>query len=213
MNKIIIITCISLVISLINYGQSRESQSNQKNEDIKTFMGNDRSFGGYGAFSFGYTTINNKFVFTASGQGAFVIGHDFALGFRGVGFTKHYDYWAQNETGLAGGYGGLFMEPILFPKFPIHVAFPITIGFGFVSVTSYDNYFIDDFSKGADGFIVFEPGLEVEFNIIKMFRIALDFRYRFTSNVNLLDSADNHLFDKNVLFGFTTGITFKLGKF
>ena len=91
------------------------------------------------------------------------------------------------------------------------MSLPILVGVGGVayatSYTSYDwadpNYFVED----AVPFVVVEPGAELEFNIVRFFRISLGAFYRYTSDIQLAYTAPD------VLNGFSYGITFKFGKF
>ncbi len=54
------------------------------------------------------------------------------MGFGGTGFINDISYNnAENQyTNLTGGYGGLLLEPIILPWFPVHVSLPILFGAG-----------------------------------------------------------------------------------
>jgi hypothetical protein len=113
---------------------------------------------------------------------------------------------------LTGGYGGLLVEPIVFPRMPVHITFPLIAGIGGIAYTSnifrqseYERW--ESYVEDTDVFLVAEPGIELEFNVVKYFRISLSASYRFTSALQLMDTPGN------ALEGFSTGINLKFGKF
>ena len=191
----------------------------QKNHNEFTSIFNkkkDRNVqhGGYGAISFGYTNIDGKDALQASIRGAWVIDHNIALGFAGYGFVNNLEKTSDlNDYYLGGGYGGFYFEPIILPNSPIHVSFPILIGGGGIS-TLPTNYWDNDFDPfyNYDVFFVFEPGVELELNMVKFFRIGLGASYRFTNGVLLNYPIDN-VVPKNVLDGYNFYINLKFGKF
>lgn len=192
------------------------------------------SNGGYGAFSFGYSNINDQDAILIGGRGAWVANHRFALGLAGYGFFSNIDNNGNNynsnpsEYSLAGGYGGLFFEPIIAPNYPVHVSFPILFGSGGVTAANWDFYnnnyhnnnYYNNYYYNSDWFLVFEPGVDVEFNIVKFFRLALGVSYRLTNGIDL----QYKYFDEfnveqtidipnDALNSFNYNITFKFGWF
>ncbi len=175
------------------------------------------SHGGYGAFGVGYTTIDGKDAILLNFKGAWVINHSIALGFSGTGFFNNLSKTADtNEHYLGGGYGGFYFEPILFPKSPVHLSFPVLIGAGGVATIPYNNWdthwgpysYQDDY----DVFFVFEPGVELEFNMVKFFRIAVGASYRLTNGI-ILNNPANLQVPTDALDGFNVYLNFKFGKF
>ena len=99
-------------------------------------------------------------------------------------------------------------------KSPVHLAFPSLIG-GVAITTIPNNYWEWDTNIHGydyDVFFVFEPGVELEFNMVKFFRVAVGASYRFTNGILL-----NYDVDKEVpidaLDGFNVYLNFKFGKF
>ncbi|MBA7520756.1 hypothetical protein ES705_12853 [subsurface metagenome] len=209
---------LAILISInICYSQSEEKKQRIKDDEIKTIFGRNRTNGGYGAFSITYSEIDHKDAIQFGGRGAWIIDHSLAIGFGGTGFLNDYNYDAilDQNVNLAGGYGGLYIEPILAPRFPFHISFPILLGVGGIAYTS-DNYtgdHRDNYIEDTDVFLIAEPGVELEFNILKYFRIALGAYYRYTSNISLEKSPGEQFVGKDVLHGLSMGITFKFGKF
>lgn len=184
------------------------------------------SHGGYGALSFGYTQLDKKEAMLAGIRGGWIIDHHVTIGLAGYGFVNDFDYdeyhyYETSEENLAGGYGGLLIEPTIAPYFPVHVTFPLLIGAG--GIASYkDQCYCDDewdddgdhcYScwdqryEDADAFFIFEPGVELELNVVKFMRISIGGSYRWTSNVSLEG------YDKDLLHGFSGKFSLKFGKF
>ena len=193
-----------------------KGQDSYQNDEIKTVFSKNRSNGGYGAFSMAYSQIDGHDAFVAGGRGAFIFDHSFAIGLGGYGFVNnlddHYNYYPNNELSLAGGYGGLVVEPIVAGRSPVHLSFPILLGMGGVSLV--DLYEWDYYGPANpvrnydyDVFFVIEPAMELEFNLARFFRTAAYVSYRYTSNIQIHDT------DEDVLNGLNFGLTFKFGKF
>lgn len=192
----------------------REKQRREPGQ-VQTLFDPNAGSGGYGALSIGYTQINNRDAILMGGRGEWVIGHGFGLGLAGYGFVNDpiYDPIDDLNYSLAGGYGGLIMEPIIMGWFPVHVTFPIMIGAGGVANTSYssnvyDPYeYWDGYVEDATAFFVAEGGMELEFNLVQFFRIALFGTYRYTSDI-IMENVP-----KDALRGWNGGVTFKFGIF
>ena len=193
-----------------------KGQDSYQNDEIKTVFSKNRSNGGYGAFSMAYSQIDGHDAFVAGGRGAFIFDHSLAIGLGGYGFVNnldnHHNYYQNNELSLAGGYGGLVVEPIVAGRSPVHLSFPILLGMGGVSLVDlyeWDYYGPADPVRNYDYdvFFVIEPAIELEFNLARFFRTAAYVSYRYTSNIQIHDT------DEDVLNGLNFGLTFKFGKF
>lgn len=218
---------LALLVGFSAIGQDEEQEMKTLFKKSTTEKINN---GGYGSFSIGYTQIDSKDALQLGGRVAWIANHRFALGLVGYGFVndiqKDYDDDPSSYF-LAGGYGGIFFEPILMPNKPVHVSFPIILGVGGISAvesnnweSSHYNYQNTNYYYDSDAFLVFEPGVDVEFNVVKFFRIAIGASYRLTNGINLrykyLDNNFNEQIieiDKNALNSFTFNIGFKFGWF
>ncbi len=214
-NIISILFILSIGISL--YGQQEDDNKTKRNNngEIHTLFGRNKvNNGGYGGFGAGYTWLDDKDAVTTSGRGAWIIGHGLAIGFSGTGFMNsfHYDPIVDADINLTGGYGGLLIEPILLGRFPIHLSFPVVAGLGGIAYTQthwtgdprdFQSSWIEDY----DSYLILEPGVEVELNILTFFRMSIGLSYRMTSEINLMNTSPD------VLDGFSGGICFKFGKF
>lgn len=207
-----------LTISIAVIGQTDEGRGGQRDEDeIITLMGQSNSVGGYGAISMKYTRLDERDAFVFGARGGLLLGHMVTIGLGGSGFFNdvHYDSNLGYDISLAGGYGGFFFEPILMPKLPVHVSFPVLIGAGGASVVSVnkDNFWEDNFrSEASDAFMVIEPGIEVELNVTHFFRFCVGGYYRYTTDINI-EYPIEYTMPVDILRGFSGGVTFKFGKF
>ena len=195
--------------------QEAEKRSERQPGEIQTLFSPHAGSGGYGAISLGYTSIAGRDAILMGGRGEWVIGHGFGLGIGGYGFLNDAVYDAAQDLNfaLAGGYGGLVMEPIIMGWFPVHIALPVLIGAGGVASTSYsadwhDPYeYWDGYLEDASAFFVAEGGVELEFNLVRFFRLSLFGNYRYTTDIIMEDTP------VDALRGWSYGITFKFGNF
>ncbi len=185
----------------------------KKDYEIQTLLGKNISHGGYLGLSMGYTQINGTDALTAGGRIGWVINHRFVIGIAGNGFANsvyNNDPVLQTETLIEGGYGGLFVEPVIGSRLPVHISFPIVFGAGSVSLNKsyYDGADPwESYSYDEDTYALVEPGVEVELNMLKFFRIAVGASYRYTTDIQLQN------LKSGILDGLSGTVTLKFGKF
>ncbi len=211
--KRIATTLAILFLSMHIFSQIVEDEIKEykKDDEIKTLLGKSNTIGGYGAISVLYSQIDAKDAFIFGARGCVIMSHIFSMGIGGAGFVNdsQLDNSLGKDVSLAGGYGGLFFEPIIFPMFPVHISIPVLIGIGGVAYTSIDRYDWNDeyLVEDSESFLVVEPGLELEMNVTRYFRLSMGGYYRYTSGIDLLNT------ESDVLNGFSFGVNFKFGKF
>ena len=182
---------------------------------IQTLTGPRHNLGFYVGFHSEYSQIAGYDAFGAGGTFALIANHGLAIGFSGKGFlTEPYELIPGSHTSYnyTGGYGGFLIEPIVFPKFPVHVSFPILIGAGGIAKSILTNYnypydYTEVYFEDAEAFLIAEPGIELEFNVARWLRLGLGASYRFTTTFQPSG------FDSNPMDGFTGGFSLKFGKF
>lgn len=231
--KILVFALLSVFsIQLINAQEKVEEDQIEyrtlfKEKDKKT------KHGGYAALTFGYTDIDTKAAMHVGGRFAWVVNQTFAFGVAGKGFFNNLDKpypVAETDYTVAGGYGGLFFQPIIFPNNPVHISFPILVGAGGVTVNPMDknnkyhwdyDYNYDTYPYDYDWFFVIEPGVDVEFNLLRYMRMSVGASYRFTNNINLVydyteeaTGADKEIvLDQGVLNNFSINVAVMFGWF
>ncbi len=206
---------IILILSGLTVNAQRNDDRDQDQGGIQTLFGPHAvSNGGYGSFGAGYSVIDGRDAMVVSARGAWIVNHTIALGFAGSGFINdfQYDPVYNEDVNLTGGYGGLLVEPILFPRSPVHLSFPVVGAVGGIAYTrtsrtynSWDNH--SSWVEDTDTFFLVEPGVELELNIVRFFRLAFGVSYRFTTDIQLFDTPPD------ALRGLTMDMTFKFGKF
>ncbi|MFC2129120.1 hypothetical protein ACFLRR_04545, partial [Bacteroidota bacterium] len=67
--------------------------------------------------------------------------------------------------------------------------------------------------EDRDNFIFIEPGVELEFNLVKFCRLSLGVYYKHTSGIDLNYEAGMQISDPNLLNGLSGGFSLKFGKF
>jgi hypothetical protein len=210
-----IITLLFLGMFLANgWAQKIIEIDGKPDQHINTLFKKEKRDGFYWAYATGYSPINNDNGLVFSGRAGWIMDHWFAFGFTGTGFINNfdqlelYDYRQPAQTdlfSLAGGYGGLFIEPIAFPLKAVHVSFPVVLGAG--GLTKVHNYVNDDFLEKTDLFYLVEPGLELEVNVTRWLRFAIYGTWRFTSDIHLENVS------AKALENYTAGAIIKVGLF
>lgn len=202
----------------IEEGQMVEINSSEKDEEykdpneIQTIFKKGHSNGGYFSFYVNYNSISKIDALEIGSRLALIIGHSFAMGVEGTGFITDVMYdQNQYEYFTTGGYGGIVIEPIILPKFPVHISFPVVLGGGAaVNIYTDDTYVGRQYSEDdVDVFLIARPGVELEFNLTRYMRFCLTTSYRLTDRVGF----DHDVLNNGGVDGLTYGISLKLGKF
>lgn len=115
------------------------------------------------------------------------------------------------DCNLFGGYGGINLEFTILPKSPVHVTFPVLIGLGGLTYLYFpdkDNYYYD-YSETIDWdvFFLVQPGVRVEFNVVRFFRIGVGASYRYVPDLNLINTTGS------AVNQFNAHLSLKFGKF
>lgn len=192
-----------------------QRERNHYSSEIRTIGGYSGSNGFYLGLHTDYSRISGFDAMSMGARLAWISGHHLAIGVAGNGFftePKRLNGISNKDYNYTGGYGGLLIEPILFPRMPIHLSFPVILGAGGIGKgIYYDLYYpyetTDAFVEEADAFLIAEPGVELEINAARWIRLSLGCSYRFTRGI------DPQYFSENPLDGMTAGFSLKFGKF
>mgnify|MGYP001133890048 CR=1 FL=1 len=161
MKKIFLIAAVIASVSSIVFSQEVTDEP-KKPRQMMTLTGPEHTGGGYGAFTTGYSVIQERHAYEFGFRGMWVINHSIAMGFGGTGFANQamYNSGTGSDNFLTGGYGGFIIEPIVAPMYPVHIAFPILIGGGGISYVETDWDEFDNFVMATDFFMLIQPGAE-----------------------------------------------------
>ncbi len=187
----------------------------RKNDEIQTLAGKHSHHGGFGAVSFKATEFNNEDIIMAGFRGGWIINRAMAIGFEGYGIIPTAEYENIDpdislRSRSVGGYGGIFLEPIVLSNKVVHVTFPVAAGAGWlgyiVDWEENNNYYSNDLIDD-DVFWYLEPGAALELNVARNFRINMGASYRFTKDLELINTSSS-AFDAWNYF-----LTLKFGSF
>jgi hypothetical protein len=208
MKKTVILSALIILL-----GSQLFSQDND-NDQLKTLFGDSNPRGFYGAFTIGYSEIDQQQAVVFGGRIEWIISHSIGLGFGGNGFINeyHFDPILNQDVFITGGYGGFYVEPIVMPKFPVHISFPILLGIGGVSYITKEFEDYENMIEDSEVFLVAEPAAELEMNLTRNFRLALGASYRFTTPFDLSTTGSSAVSSKSIQ-GWTYMVTFKFGRF
>jgi hypothetical protein len=174
----------------------------------------------------GYSQFGLKSVFLPGVSLGLILNHNWTIGITGnfIGNTNglhfHNIYFDSTSlrmhgANLNGGCGGLLLEYTLFPRSRIHIAFPLMIGSGYMyyspshhyNSTTHSNHDWQYIKISRDYFFVVEPGVRVEFNIVKIIRVGLGISYRYTPDLDLINTSPD------LINQFTGELNLRFGKF
>ncbi len=216
-------TIVLLLAGLFAFGQEEDS------EEFKTIFGDNFSSGGYGAPELKLGPVNGETSLFLGGRGGWIIGHKFVLGGGGYGLTTSNTFMEDPANKPANvpddstrvvkidmGYGGVLLEFIALPKKAIHLSFPVLIGAGGANLGA--KYYVgqsDYYPEGVatydyienSGFFIVEPGVYLELNMTKFFRLSAGGTYRFISGTDMVR------INNNDLSGLTFSFALKFGSF
>ncbi len=190
------------------------AQTDSTGDELKTLFGHKpHSNGFYVGLSGGYTQIDSRDAFTTGFRAGWIIDHGFAVGLAAGGFSN--DLYVGHSSGsnyssLQGGYGGLLLQPIVLPRYPVHVSFPVLLGAGgamSLQTHYYEPYEADWNIQDEAFYLIAEPAVEVELNLVKWIRFSVGASYRFTSPLSLQG------YSSDELHGFSANATLSFGKF
>lgn len=141
-----------------------------------------------------------------------VIDHSLTIGFAGYGIIPELQLSGKldnQDVYLYGGYDGLLIEPVLFPKLPVHITLPVVLGVGALTYETNSWYSGHDnnFEENYDIFFVAEPSAQIELSVVKFVRVAAGVGYRFTNKLDLPNTKPDE-FDE-----WNANLTLKFGSF
>ena len=186
-----------------------------RQSDIKTLTGSGHHSGAFGAVMFKASEFKDKTFAMMGLRGGWIINRSVAIGIEAQGIIPSAKFENINpdpdeKAILLGGYGGLFIEPVLFSNNVIHITFPIASGAGWLGYHEdweddsirRNNELIDD-----DVFWYVEPGVGMEINVTRHFRMNFGVTKRFTQDLELVDTKNKDFNNLNY------SLTLKIGKF
>jgi hypothetical protein len=193
------------------------AQEEDRRQDIQTIFRNGR-VGGYGALSNKFTTLGGEFANLSEVYGGVFINRKFMLGIGAAGATNYIPVLPENSAQpgarMSYGYGQarLVTEYVLGSNRAMHVVFHLFAGVGFT--TQYERWHSRDYNWQAPAtiydsnwFLVAEPGVQLEFNLLRWLRFSPGVSYRQAYNSGARGLTDDSL------SAWSYNATLKIGKF
>ncbi|MEO9475605.1 MAG: hypothetical protein ABJG41_08720 [Cyclobacteriaceae bacterium] len=208
---------VSTTPRIIYYQDSKPDYKDKRN-DVKTLSGSMNHSGGFFGASFRASEFNSETAVLAGFRTGWIVNRTVGIGVEGHGIipTAKFDgIDPDRSTVLLGGYGGMFMEFILFSNQVVHITFPIAGGAGWLGYhidweedrINDPNFNTTNGIVDQDVFWYVEPGASLEMNVSRSFRIAFGVSKRFTQDFELINTSSSDFENLNFF------MTLKLGKF
>ena len=217
---------VSVALALaLTTSKTNAQQENSQNEQIQTLLNgevNIRITGTYGAVVTSASRLNDGLGLLLGGRGGIILNNSFLVGAAGYGIipTHKVNCLDVEHTGnhyLTGGYGGLFLEYAHAPNRLLHFSANTIVGMGGVTYARLGDNRHDPNAENNNrhpGSFVFviEPGVAMDVNLTKAFRLSLGVSYRYSPNFNL--QYENRDIVPNTAFnGLSLNLIFKFGNF
>lgn len=176
--------------------------------------------GWYGGALFKAGPIMGETGYFAGLQGGWIINDRFVVGGKGYMLVNPVEVEGLQNIHVGFGYGGLLLEYIFASNQLVHVTVESVIGVGGVynDVRNYATYH-DPLDYTGDACFVMEPGVNLELNVIKQFRIGVGVSYRYVNGIDYdagkssVSRVDYDLISDSDLSGISAQIVFKFGDF
>jgi hypothetical protein len=211
------ITKLTVVILILISGYHAQAQSESTTE-VRTIFKNTRGSGGYVALTNKLTSIQGSFANMPEIYGGWFVGKKFLIGLGGGATTNYIPVEAnvsvnpdQRMSYLYGQFG-MVNEWVISSNSPIHPVLHVFNGAGFT--LQYDRPRWDDIDNAGyhedvddiNWYYICEPGIQVELNLFKWFRVSPGISYRFA-----YDNKKGSFNDK--VGGPSVSLALKFGKF
>ena len=200
------------------FAQRYMDTNDPKDEEVKSLLSKKNDLNAFGAADLKVGDLKGERGLLVGAYGGFIINRRYLFGVAGYGLVTNVAFEGTvpgqteaKQLNLHGGYGGVLIGGTIAPRELIHISIPIILGAGSLEVVDKD-FFINnpadsEFTVENTVFFVAEPGIEVEFNITKYFRLGAGMTYRYVSGTELENVQDEDV------SGTTAMISFRFGRF
>lgn len=194
------------------------SYTSQAQEEIQTIFKKGFRPTGYGALTTKFTSIGSNAAIMEEIYGGIFINKKFFIGLSGSATTNYIEVPAEfsvspnDRMSYLYGQVGVMNEYVIKSNKAVHATFTLFNGAGYTLQYDRPRYYEDNYpSKNLptdlNWFFVTEPGVQVEFNLLKWLRVSPGVSYRFAQG-----SGGKGLSDSK-LSAASANLTLKIGKF
>jgi hypothetical protein len=215
MKKIITLLFLALIVQ-VSIAQEKDEKIKEEDSMQTLFTKDNLKFtGGYLSPIVKVGDVYEDISLFVGGKMGFTFNEHFTIGLAGFGLTTNSNFDINNNpldpASIRMGYGGLNLEYTFFSNKKIHFTIPVMIGAAGISVyeDNDDNngdFLFDNYNKieNSAAFVV-EPGVNIELNLFKFFRLNIGAAYRLVEGTALEYLSDEDLSDLTFNVGFKFG--------
>ncbi len=205
-----------LAISFNTFSQKYIDTNDPNNDEVKSLLSKGNDLNAFGAVDLKVGSFVDERGLLAGAYGGFIINRRYLFGVAGYGLVTNVEFEGMvpndpepRKLNLHGGYGGVLIGTTIAHKELVHISMPIVFGVGSFEVVD-KNYFgsnvaDSEFTIENSIFFVVEPGIQLEFNITKYFRIAAGVTYRYVSGTELANVSDDDVTGTSGILSFRFG--------
>ena len=216
MKRTLYIFSLLLVLVIPTLGQQYVDTHDPEDGKVKSLLGKGNDLNAFGAADLKVGDFKEERGLLVGAYGGFIINRRFLFGVAGYGLVTRvgFDGTVPSQSGtkplrLHGGYGGVMVGATIAPRELIHISIPIVFGAGSLEVSDED-FFVNnpadsEFTIENSVFFVLEPGIELEFNITKYFRLGAGVTYRHVTGTELDNVSDDDMTGVNGMISFRFG--------
>jgi len=212
------VSVMLISLSCACIAQTYEDTYDPDDDKVKSLLGKGNDLNGFGAVDLKVGDFLEQRALVVGAYGGFIINRRYLFGIAGYGLVTNVEFDGRisgdiedKPLNLHGGYGGILIGATIAPRELIHISIPIVLGAGAFEISDKDfftnNPADSEFTVENSVFFVVEPGIELEFNITKYFRLGAGATYRHIAGSEL-----NNVTDDDVS-GITGVISFRFGRF
>ena len=181
MKTLVLIIGIIIGLATLSFAQNKIDEIDKKDQ-MQTLFGFDSKITGYGSLDTKFTRLNDKDAVIVGGHGGVIFNSYFyfGLGAYGLVTTNQFPGSSPEESlDMQMGYTGLMMGFNVMPKKVIHFSVPLFLGVGNLEL-EHNDIFVEN-----SAFLLFEPGVQLEVNVVQFMKIGLGVGYRMVHGTNL----------------------------
>jgi hypothetical protein len=208
--SLVLVVLISLISTLKLYAQDTT-------HTLLKFR-KPESIGIYIAPEFQYGSLNGDFTSFGGGSLMLMINNRFAFGVTGQSsISNTFSPTNSSPLFVRSRFGGAKMEYSVNPFSALHITLPLVVGVGVVQADSLSTRFgylgggerNNFYSRRGNSYVVIQPGVNVEANLLKFMKLFVGANYRFS----VLNDNNSTILPVSALQGLSISAGVKVGIF
>jgi hypothetical protein len=204
LKTLVIIVGVLTGMASIVFGQEKVTVIGEKDE-MQTLFAYDAKITGYGSWDNKITRLAGQDAMIIGAHGGVIFNSYFYFGLGAYGSVTTNEIMGnspEESLDLRMGYTGLMMGFNILPRKVVHFSIPLFVGVGNLEL-EHNDAFVEN-----SAFLLFEPGLQLEVNVMQFMKIGLGGGYRMVHGTNLR----NPVTDEDLTY-WTGNFSLIFGKF